>query len=75
MIEANLQPCTVCGANQADYLFEKLSDGRGAGPISIYRCRQCKAVYLGKYDAEYDDGLYEYYRSYQGKPKEAILTP
>ena len=75
MIETNVQPCTVCGANQSDYLFEKQSDDRGAGPISIYRCRQCKAIYLGKYDTEYDDGLYEYYRNYQGKPKEAIYDP
>lgn len=66
-----IQPCTVCGAmSDSDFLFDKTDDGRGNDSISLYRCRSCKTVYLGKYNANYDDGLYAYYQTYLGKSKE-----
>ncbi len=75
MSEASVQPCTVCGSKQSTFLFEKKSDGRGFGSISVYRCHACRTVYLGRYDAGYVDDLYEYYRQYQGKPKGALFSP
>jgi 2-polyprenyl-3-methyl-5-hydroxy-6-metoxy-1,4-benzoquinol methylase len=75
MSEFSVQPCTVCGSKQSTFLFEKQSDGRGLGSISVYRCQACKAVYLGRYDVGYVDDLYEYYRQYQGKPKDALFSP
>jgi len=75
MSEASIQPCTVCDSKQSNFLLKKQSDGRGLGSISIYRCHTCKAVYLGRYDAGYVDDLYEYYRQYQGKSREALFSP
>ena len=74
MTETSLRPCTVCGSKQSTFLFERQSDGRGLGAISIYRCHACKAIYLGQYDTEYVDDLYEYYRQYQDKPRDALFS-
>ena len=75
MNETNLKPCTVCGGCQAHYLFDKMGDGSGSAAMSLYRCSECNTVYLGEYDDDYDDGLYEYYEKYKGRPKDALYNP
>lgn len=74
MSEASVQPCPVCGSKHSAFLFEKPSDDGGHIPISIYRCFACKVVYLGSFDTCYVDDLYEYYRQYQGKSREALFS-
>lgn len=75
MSEFSAQPCTVCGSKQSTFLFEKQSDGRRGGAISVYRCLRCKAVYLGCYDERFDADLYEYYEKYRGRPRETLFSP
>lgn len=75
MTDFGIQPCTVCSATDSKFLFDKTSDGRGEGNISLYQCTSCKTVYLAKYNQLYDDGLYAYYQKYQGKNKEDLYNP
>jgi len=75
MPEFRIQPCTVCSATSSKFLFDKTSDGRGDGSISLYQCRSCKTVYLANYKQSYDDSLYAYYQKSQGKNKEELYNP
>src|SRR4030065_628571 len=76
MINADVQPCTVCGAvANSELLFDKTSDGRGDDSIALCRCGSCHTVYLGRYNESYDDGLYAYYQKYQGRKKEEVYSP
>jgi 2-polyprenyl-3-methyl-5-hydroxy-6-metoxy-1,4-benzoquinol methylase len=77
MINLDLHHCTVCGSiSNSKHLFEiEKSTGCPEEVIHIYKCGKCLTVYLGKYNENFDDGLYAYYEKDIGKTKEQIYDP
>ena len=65
--------CTVCGSKESTLLFSK-NDCHQVVELSIHRCNACKNIYLGRYNEEYVDDLYEYYQKYKGKSREELFS-
>lgn len=65
--------CTVCGSKKSTVLLSKF-DYRQTVDLIVNRCNVCKNIYLGSYDEEYADDLYDYYNKYLGKSKEELFS-
>ena len=75
MVESSVQACTVCGSRNSFLLLKKQSGDFEKATISVFKCYDCMAVYLGGYKTDFDGDLYEYYRQYQGVRREVLFSP
>jgi 2-polyprenyl-3-methyl-5-hydroxy-6-metoxy-1,4-benzoquinol methylase len=75
MIETCKNNCTICGKKNSKFIFKKQSEELDSDSISVYSCLECKGIFLGNYNLEYEEEMYEYYKQYQGKSAEDLFNP
>jgi SAM-dependent methyltransferase len=66
--------CTLCGEANYHPLLTKENDGRGDGPLFLYRCSQCGVVYLESGNEGYDLNLYSYYKERNLRQKSDLYS-
>ena len=68
--------CTICNNSKSfTLIYKNINDGRGSELINIYKCSNCKQVFLGNYDLFYNEELYNYYDDYISYNMVDIFNP